>query len=43
LPDGLFSNQKYQFGNFLEGLGMEDVVIFYEYLEYFMAVWYNLL
>jgi hypothetical protein len=28
LPDGLFSNQKYQFGNTLEGLGMGNVVIF---------------
>jgi hypothetical protein len=25
LPDGLFSNQKYQFGEILEGLAMEVV------------------
>jgi hypothetical protein len=28
LPDGIFSNQKSQFGQILEGHGMEDVVIF---------------
>jgi hypothetical protein len=28
LPDGLVSNPKYQFGYVLEGLGMENVVIF---------------
>jgi hypothetical protein len=26
LPDGLFSNQKYQFGYILEGLGMKMTV-----------------
>jgi hypothetical protein len=31
LPDGLFSNQKSQFGYILEGLGMEIFVIFYDY------------
>jgi hypothetical protein len=25
------------------GLGMENVVIFYDHLEYFTAIWYNLL
>jgi hypothetical protein len=40
LPDGLFSNQK--FGYILEGLEMENVCIFYDHLEYFMAIWYNL-
>jgi hypothetical protein len=25
LPDGIFTNQKYQFGYSLEGLGMENV------------------
>jgi hypothetical protein len=42
LPDGLFSNQKSQFGQILEGLGMENVVIFYDHLEYFMAIWHNI-
>jgi hypothetical protein len=28
LPDGLFSNQKYQFWKILEGVAMEDVGIF---------------
>jgi hypothetical protein len=32
LPDGIFSNQKFQFGKILEGLLMEDVGIF-------MAIW----
>jgi hypothetical protein len=27
----------------LEGLGLENVGIFYDHLEYFMAIWYNLL
>jgi phosphotransferase system glucose/maltose/N-acetylglucosamine-specific IIC component len=26
----------------LEGLGFENVVIFYDHLEYFTAIWYNL-
>jgi hypothetical protein len=42
LPGGLFSNQKSQFGYILVGLGMENVVIFYDKWEYFMAIWYNL-
>jgi hypothetical protein len=29
VPDGLFSNQKYQFGSILEGLAMENLGIFY--------------
>jgi hypothetical protein len=41
LPDGLFSNQKYKFWYKLEGLGMENAVIFYALLEYFTAIWYN--
>jgi hypothetical protein len=41
LPDGLFSNQKSQFGKNLNGLGMENVRIFYDHLEYFRAIWYN--
>jgi hypothetical protein len=28
LPDGIFSNQKNQFGQILEGLAKEDVGIF---------------
>jgi hypothetical protein len=42
LPDGLFLNQKNQFGHFFEGLGMENVYIFYYHLDYFTAIWYNL-
>jgi hypothetical protein len=42
LPDGLFLYQKCQFGYILEGLGMENVVILYDHLEYFEAIWYNL-
>jgi hypothetical protein len=34
LPDGTFSNQKFQFGYILEGLEVENV--------YFMAIWYIL-
>jgi hypothetical protein len=41
LRDGLFSNQKSQFGYILEGLGMENVGIYYAHLEYFTAIWYN--
>jgi hypothetical protein len=33
LPDGLFSNQKYQFGKIFEGHGMEKFGIFYGHLE----------
>jgi hypothetical protein len=43
LPDGLFSYQKSKFGNILEGLGMEKIGVFYDHLEYFTAIWYNLL
>jgi hypothetical protein len=42
LPDGLFSYlKKSKFGYILEGLGMENV-IFYDHLEYFMAISYIL-
>jgi hypothetical protein len=34
LPDGLFSNQKYQFGQLLAGLRMEKADILYGHLEY---------
>jgi hypothetical protein len=42
LPDGLFSNQKYQFGYIFEGLRMENAGIFYGHLEYFLVIWYML-
>jgi hypothetical protein len=32
LPDGLFSNQKSQFGYNLEGIGIENAVIFFNHL-----------
>jgi hypothetical protein len=38
LPDGLFSNQKSQFGYILEGLAMKNVGIFYDHLVYFTAI-----
>jgi hypothetical protein len=37
LPDGVFSNQKYKFGFILEGLGMQNVGLFYFHLEYCTA------
>jgi hypothetical protein len=40
LPDGLFSYQKCQF---LGGLGMENVGIFYGHLVYFAGIWQILL
>jgi hypothetical protein len=39
LPDGLFSNQKSQFGQILEGLRWKNVAIFYDPLEYLMDIW----
>jgi hypothetical protein len=33
LPDGIFSNQKSQYGYILEGLAMENVGIFYDHLD----------
>jgi hypothetical protein len=47
LPDGIFSNQKSQFGLILEGIGMVNVGILYDHMEYilysplvyFMAIW----
>jgi hypothetical protein len=41
LPDGLFLNQKSQFWYILEGLEMENVFIFDDQLEYFIAIWYR--
>jgi polyferredoxin len=39
LPDGIFSNQKCQFGLSLECLAMNDVGKFYGHLVYFSAIW----
>jgi hypothetical protein len=39
LPDGFVSNQKYQFGQILEGLTLENVDIFNGHLEYFTDIW----
>jgi hypothetical protein len=36
LPDGLFSNQKPQFGTKMQVLILENVDIFYGHLKYFM-------
>jgi hypothetical protein len=38
LPDSIFSDQKSNFGSFLEGLAMEDVGIFYGHLVYFTTI-----
>jgi hypothetical protein len=37
-----FSDQKSQFGLILEGLGVENIGIFYDHMEYFTAICYNL-
>jgi hypothetical protein len=42
LPDGIFSNQKYQFGSILEGLGMGKVGILFGHLENITSIWYIL-
>jgi hypothetical protein len=39
LPDGLFSNQKSQFGYILEGLKLENVYIICGHSEYFTGIW----
>jgi hypothetical protein len=49
LPDGIFSNQKIEFGKISEGLAMEGVGIFhgnyvgpfYGHLVYFVAICYT--
>jgi hypothetical protein len=41
LPNGIFSYQKFQFGSVLEGLGMENVGIFYGNLECFTSKKYR--
>jgi hypothetical protein len=38
LPDGFFSDQKYQFGSIFDDLGMENVVIYSGHLEYFTTI-----
>jgi hypothetical protein len=38
LPDGIFSNQKSQFGENLEGLALENVGMFYDLLVYFASI-----
>jgi hypothetical protein len=43
LPDGIFSNQKSQFGQSLEGLTMEDFGIFNCHFVKSAAEWYILL
>jgi hypothetical protein len=47
LPDGLFSNQKSQFGKNSQGLRLENIEIFYGHLGYFLThlaqfvfIWY---
>jgi hypothetical protein len=40
LPDGIFSYQKCPNEFILEGLGMENVGIFYGHLVYFSPFWY---
>jgi hypothetical protein len=37
-----FQTKNPKFGQMLEGLWMVKVGIFYDHLEYFMAIWYNL-
>jgi hypothetical protein len=34
------ANQKYQFWYILEGVGMENVGLFYGHLAHFRAIWY---
>jgi hypothetical protein len=36
LPDGIFSNQKSKFEKILEGLGMENVDLFFCHLDFFI-------
>jgi hypothetical protein len=43
LPDGLFSNQKSQFGKICEGLATEDFGTVYGHLVYFTSSWSILL
>jgi hypothetical protein len=43
LPDGLFSNQNYQFGEILEGLRLENVYIFHGHLKYIVDILWDIL
>jgi hypothetical protein len=38
LPDGTFSDQKWQFGHILDGLAMEEVGVFYGHMVYLTAI-----
>jgi hypothetical protein len=40
--NGIFSNQKSQFGSILKGLAMDDVGLFYGHLAYVTAILYTL-
>jgi hypothetical protein len=42
LPDGLFSNQKSQFGKILEGHRLENIDTFNCHLKYYQPIWYIL-
>jgi hypothetical protein len=43
LPDGMYIFiPKIPWGYALEGLGMEDIGLFYGHLEYFVVIWYIL-
>jgi hypothetical protein len=42
LPDWLFFKPKIPIWVHFGGPGMENVFIFYDHLEYFMAIWYIL-
>jgi hypothetical protein len=42
LPDGFFSDQKYQFGKISEDRGMKNVVIYSGHLQYFTTIGYIL-
>jgi hypothetical protein len=42
LPDGFFSDQKYQLGYILEDLGIENIVVYSGPLEYFTTIGYIL-
>jgi hypothetical protein len=39
LPDGFFSNQKYKFGQILEGLRWGNVDILLGHLKYYTDIW----
>jgi hypothetical protein len=40
LPDGIFSDQKSQFGFILGGFENKNVCVFYGHLEFFKATWF---